>query len=77
MSRAIVVVGMHRSGTSAVARALAALSVYLGDNFLDAQPENPTGYWEDRGIVELNERVLKSLQLTWDEKKNKKKPNNE
>jgi hypothetical protein len=62
-SRAIVVVGMHRSGTSAVARGLKALSVYLGRNFLDAQPENPTGYWEDKGIVELNERVLKALRL--------------
>lgn len=66
-SRAIAVVGMHRSGTSAVARGLKALSVYLGNNFLDAQPENPTGYWEDKGIVELNERVLKALQLTWDD----------
>lgn len=65
-SRAIVVIGMHRSGTSAIARGLQALGVYLGNDFLDAQPENPTGYWEDRRIVELNERVLKALRLTWD-----------
>jgi hypothetical protein len=58
---------MHRSGTSAVARGLAPLSVYLGDDFLDAQPENPTGYWEDKGIVERNERVLKALNLRWDD----------
>ncbi len=64
-SRAIVVLGMHRSGTSAVARGLQALGVYLGDDFLDAQPENPTVYWEDRGIVELNERALKTLHLDW------------
>lgn len=66
-SRAIVVIGMHRSGTSAVARGLAALGVDLGNDFLDAQPENPTGYWEDRGIVELNERVLRRLGLNWDD----------
>jgi hypothetical protein len=66
-SRAVVVVGMHRSGTSAIVRGLAALSVYLGNDFLDAQPENPTGYWEDRGIVELDERVLKALRLRWDD----------
>ena len=66
-SRAIVVIGMHRSGTSAVARGLAALGVDLGDDFLDAQPENPTGYWEDRGIVELNERVLRRIGLKWDD----------
>ncbi len=66
-SRAVLVLGMHRSGTSAVARGLAALGVYLGDDFLDAQPENPTGYWEDRQIVEINERLLKVLGLQWDD----------
>lgn len=58
---------MHRSGTSAVARGIATLGVYLGDDFLDAQPENPTGYWEDKGIVELDERVLQALGLRWDD----------
>lgn len=66
-SRAVAVIGMHRSGTSAVARGLQALSVYLGNDFLGAQPENPTGYWEDKGVVELNERVLKVLRRTWDD----------
>ena len=66
-SRAVLVVGMHRSGTSAIARGMAALSVYLGTDFLDAQPENPTGYWEDKGIVEIDERVLKALGLSWDD----------
>ncbi len=66
-SRAIAVIGMHRSGTSAVARGLQALSVYLGSDFLDAQPENPTGYWEDKRIVELDERVLKALGIKWDD----------
>jgi hypothetical protein len=65
-SRAVVVLGMHRSGTSAVARGLAALGVYLGDDFLDAQPENPTGYWEDRHVVALDDRVLKGFGLRWD-----------
>ncbi|HYL27244.1 MAG TPA: hypothetical protein VEW74_05370 [Candidatus Nitrosotalea sp.] len=66
-SRAIAIIGMHRSGTSAVARSIAALGVYLGNDFLDAQPENPTGYWEDTGIVERDDRVLKTLGLRWDD----------
>lgn len=66
-SRVIVVLGMHRSGTSAVTRGVQALGVALGSDFLDAQPENPTGYWEDKGIVDLNERILKALGLTWDD----------
>lgn len=66
-SRAVLLLGMHRSGTSAIARGLAALSVYLGNDFLEAQPENPTGYWEDKGVVALNERLLQTLGLKWDE----------
>jgi hypothetical protein len=66
-SRAVLLLGMHRSGTSAIARGLGALSVYLGNDFLDAQPENPTGYWEDKGIVALNERLLGALGLKWDD----------
>lgn len=66
-SRAVLLLGMHRSGTSAVARGLGALSVNLGNDFLDAQPENPTGYWEDKGIVALNERLLGALGLKWDD----------
>lgn len=65
-SRAVLVLGMHRSGTSAIARGLATLGVYLGNDFLDAQPENPTGYWEDRNVVALDDRVLKELGLSWD-----------
>jgi len=66
-SRAVLLLGMHRSGTSAIARGLGALSVYLGNDFLDSQPENPTGYWEDKGIVALNERLLGALGLKWDD----------
>ncbi len=58
---------MHRSGTSAVARGLAALSVYLGENFFDVAPDNPTGYWENKTIVEINQRVLEELRLRWDD----------
>lgn len=65
-SRAVLVLGMHRSGTSAMARGLASLGVDLGNDFLDAQPENPTGYWEDKNLVAIDDRVLESLGLKWD-----------
>jgi hypothetical protein len=65
-SRAAVVVGMHRSGTSTVARGLQALSVYLGENFFEFAPDNPTGYWEDKSIVGISQRVLEELQVAWD-----------
>jgi hypothetical protein len=58
---------MHRSGTSALARGLQMLGVYLGNNFLDTRPDNPTGYWEDKNIYEINERLLAALGLKWEE----------
>ena len=58
---------MHRSGTSAFARGLKAMGVYLGNDFLETKPDNPTGYWEDRTIVALNERILSALGLQWED----------
>ena len=66
-SRAVLVLGMHRSGTSALARGLQMLGVYLGSDFLSPQPDNPTGYWEDRNIYDLNERLLAVFGLKWEE----------
>ena len=65
--RVIVVVGMHRSGTSLVARGLNALGVPLGDNVLTrSAPDNEKGHWEDIDVREFNERLMASLALQWD-----------
>jgi hypothetical protein len=66
-SRAVLVLGMHRSGTSALARGLQILGVYLGHDFLSPQPDNPTGYWEDKNILDLNERLLAAFGLKWED----------
>jgi hypothetical protein len=58
---------MHRSGTSALARGLQMLGVYLGNSFLNPQPDNPTGYWEDKNICELNEHLLAVFGLKWED----------
>jgi O-antigen biosynthesis protein len=65
-SRMIAVLGMHRSGTSLLTRGLKSLGIYLGDDYVDVQPDNPTGYWEDRRLQALNERVLKAFGLKWE-----------
>lgn len=65
VSVAVVVLGMHRSGTSAVARALLTLGVNLGRNLMGGSPDNPKGYWENRVFVKINERLLSSLGLRW------------
>lgn len=66
--KVIVVAGMHRSGTSLVARTLNLLGADLGpsSSLLPAAPDNPSGFWEHRDVKELNDRLLASLGGTWD-----------
>jgi O-antigen biosynthesis protein len=64
--RLIVVLGMHRSGTSAITRGLKALGVELGDTLYAPDPEiNAKGYWEDADLAGLNIRVLQALGSQW------------
>jgi glycosyltransferase involved in cell wall biosynthesis len=57
----IVVLGMHRGGTSAITRALKALGVSLGDNIYEAKSDNPKGFWEDCDCLQVNEALLRHL----------------
>ena len=56
---------MHRSGTSPITRGLKALGVELGEDLLPAAPENPTGFWENAALYEINERLLLSIGRVW------------
>jgi O-antigen biosynthesis protein len=61
----IVVIGMHRSGTSTVMNALACLGVSLGDNLLPAGVDNPKGFFEDKSVNDLNIAMLDAIGQTW------------
>jgi len=63
--RLIVVLGMHRSGTSAVTRALQVVGVELGEHFLPPDHRNEKGYWEDAEIQALNVEMLRALGRDW------------
>ena len=56
--RAIFVLGMHRSGTSAISRGLVALGIDWGDNLMGAQPDNLKGFWEDQTLHNINQQIL-------------------
>ena len=62
-TRLICVTGMHRSGTSMVARIVNLLGVHLGDPSDLVQPadDNRAGFWEHREIVGLNDEVLATM----------------
>ena len=61
----IVVLGMHRSGTSVVTRGLQVLGVSLGDRLLPPQGDNTKGFWEDIDIYELNIEILSFIGSDW------------
>lgn len=62
---AVLVLGMHRSGTSALARALNLLGCDLPKTLLGATASNPTGHWESKVICALNDRLLQSAGSAW------------
>ena len=62
---AILVVGMHRSGTSAMARVLNILGCDLPATLLSPNSTNEKGHWESRKIVSLNDELLASAGSSW------------
>lgn len=61
----VVVLGMHRSGTSAVVKALSCLGVSLGDDFMPAGNDNPKGFFEDKAVNHLNIEMLDVIGQHW------------
>ena len=62
---AILVLGMHRSGTSAVTRVLNLRGAELGRDLLPPKQDNERGFWENRAILEQHETLLAGLGLRW------------
>ena len=62
----IVVLGMHRSGTSAITRGLQALGIDLGDNLIPPiSGNNEKGFYEDVEINNLNNELMNALDIDW------------
>lgn len=63
-SRAICILGMHRSGTSTITRAINLLGAYLGEeqDLIPPAPDNPEGFWERSDVVALHDRMLESFR---------------
>jgi len=65
--QALLVAGMHRSGTSALTRVLDLHGVSLGSELLAAAADNQAGFWENRRVVDFHERLLGVLGSSWDD----------
>ena len=68
-TQGLLVLGMHRSGTSLVARLLNVMGAYVGESAELLPPharDNPTGYWERTELVIAHDEFLKSAGFAWD-----------
>jgi len=64
-SAGLLVLGMHRSGTSALSRVLSLCGADIGTRLLGASEGNEAGHWEDAFAVETHERLLQALGRRW------------
>ena len=60
-NRVILILGMHRSGTSLCVRSINFLGAALSADLIMTRPDNPRGYYEDRRMVEINSKIIRLL----------------
>ncbi len=64
---AILVVGMHRSGTSAITRTLNILGAALPGNLMPPQKDNTAGFWESADLMRIHDDFLGAVSSPWDD----------
>jgi hypothetical protein len=63
---AVMVLGMHRSGTSALAGLLHELGIEMGPSLMSGRAdENEKGFWEHEKIVSIHDRLLAHFGSGW------------
>src|SRR5262245_64476851 len=62
---ALVVAGMHRSGTSALTRVLSLLGCDLPKTLMAGAASNETGHWESQAVADFNDELLESAGSSW------------
>ena len=61
----ILILGMHRSGTSALSGTLSILDVYLGSKLIPALEQNAKGFFENTQLNTLNNN-LQQISDCWE-----------
>lgn len=68
MKCALIVLGMHRSGTSALTGVLNSLGVELGKELYAPQKGvNERGFWEHSDIVDAHDEIFSLIGSSWDD----------
>jgi hypothetical protein len=63
--RMLFVLGVHRSGTSALAGMLRDIGLDAPKDLMPPTDDNPKGYFESIGIMKENNRLLTALGTSW------------
>jgi len=63
----VLVLGMHRSGTSALTRVLNLLGYALPEALVGPSEGNELGHWESASAVVLNDEILASAGSNWND----------
>ena len=65
---AILVLGMHRSGTSALTRVLNLMGLDLPSGLMGpVENNNETGFWESQEIADIHDELLEEIGSSWDD----------
>jgi hypothetical protein len=65
--QALLVLGMHRSGTSAIAGALVKLGATPPKTIVEGNPDNPRGFFESVPIMQFHDELLRSAGTHWND----------
>ena len=65
MKECIVVLGMHRSGTSVLTGLTSFFGLNLGSDLMEPTEDNPKGYFENNKVVQLNDKILNENNSLW------------
>lgn len=61
----VLVLGMGRSGTSAMTRIVSLCGAGLSEQLLGANPSNPRGHWESAEAMEINRAFMSRFATSW------------
>lgn len=67
VTRFAAVLGMHRSGTSALTRALNLMGVILPGELMHNTQHNASGHWEALDAVRIHDALFAANDYTWDD----------
>jgi hypothetical protein len=65
VAKILTIIGMHRTGTSLLARYLRESGLFMGAELLGPHESNPAGHFEDREFLSLHNSILATQGLDY------------